>query len=553
MEDENIDLPRRMESGEKDLVVHKKSGSQTSLKKNISSRPIDSGVDSGLYTSDTDSNSRSLSSNNSAEIISSVSSSTCSNHKAIRDSNSHLHCSSSLSTTRHLHSGGRHSSSSFDSQSQSVHSCDSGFSDKRRASLSDIKSTGHPSYYPLFAHVLHRQKNCSDFPSNLSLVISDFEHGHSFKYKSEMVSGSAFGIEIYHNARSRDLPHLVVALSAHEQLSRAASQFLRLSRNWAKNSMAEMTLGSLERVQLLGRGGYAHVELVRDIDGETYALKCINKSRVVAAGQRRHVKAEREILLNIDSSFILKLHKTFRDKKYVYLLTEALLGGELFTMMKRAGPLNEEKAKFALACVLEAIEYLHNINIVHRDVKPENMLLNETGYVKLADFGFAKKLGRDSRTRTFCGTPGYLAPELLVKRPHGYPADFWSIGVFLFELLSCKSPFRRHTDSATYKMTMRGIRAVEFPSCINPLPTEIIKGLCTPEPEDRLGSREGVAELRATEWLRDFKFNELRRAALISPLKPDLDGPLDTSQFDEFSVCSQDTPPDETSGWDEDF
>lgn len=86
---------------------------------------------------------------------------------------------SSLSTTRHLHSGGRHSSSSFDSQSQSVHSCDSGFSDKRRASLSDIKSTGHPSYYPLFAHVLHRQKNCSDFPSNLSLVISDFEHGHS--------------------------------------------------------------------------------------------------------------------------------------------------------------------------------------------------------------------------------------------------------------------------------------------------------------------------------------------------------------------------------------
>ena len=105
-----------------------------------------------------------------------------------------------------------------------------------------------------------------------------------------MVSGSAFGIEIYHNARSRDLPHLVVALSAHEQLSRAASQFLRLSRNWAKNSMAEMTLGSLDRVQLLGRGGYAHVELVRDIDGETYALKCINKSRVVAAGQRRHVK-----------------------------------------------------------------------------------------------------------------------------------------------------------------------------------------------------------------------------------------------------------------------
>ena len=113
---------------------------------------------------------------------------------------------------------------------------------------------------------------------------------NSFKYKSDLVAGSNFGIEIYHNARSRDLTHLAVALNVHEQLSRAASQFLRHSLNWAKSSMAEMTLSSLERVQLLGRGGYAHVELVRDMDAETYALKCINKSRVVAAGQRRHVK-----------------------------------------------------------------------------------------------------------------------------------------------------------------------------------------------------------------------------------------------------------------------
>jgi len=119
-------------------------------------------------------------------------------------------------------------------------------------------------------------------------------------------------------------------------------------------------MDALERIQILGRGGYAHVELMRDTDGRSYALKCINKSRVVAAGQRRHVKAEREILLDIDSKFILKLYKTFRDKKYVYLLTEALLGGELFTLMKRSGPLDEQKAMFAMACVLEAIEYLHS-------------------------------------------------------------------------------------------------------------------------------------------------------------------------------------------------
>lgn len=560
-EEDNFKIHQRMENAAKDGGAVVQSGSQESLKKNASSRPIDSGVDSGPYTSnsDTDSNSRSLSSHNSAgEVLSSVSGSSISNHKAIH-SNSQLHCSSSLSTTRHVHSGGRHSSASHSSLSSherlssSMHSSDSGFSDKRRNSFSDHIVPDVPDYYPLFTHVLHKQRNASGFPALADLVIVD-QHccHHSFKFKSDLQSVSSFGIEIYHNA-GKVLPSAPGGLhqSVHEALAHALATYESATRT--RRSIEDMTIDDLQHVQILGRGGYAHVELMRDTCGNTYALKCINKSRVVAAGQRRHVKAEREILLDIDSGFILKLYKTFRDKKYVYLLTEALLGGELFTLMKRTGPLDETKALFALACVLEAIEYLHNAMIVHRDVKPENMLLDERGYVKLADFGFAKKLGRDGRTRTFCGTPGYLAPELLQKRPHGLPADFWSIGVFLFELLSCKSPFRRHTDHATYRMTCRGIKAVEFPACIKPEPTELIRSLCASDPEQRLGSRAGSSELRQTAWLRDFNFAELRRGHLISPLKPDLNGPFDTSQFDEFSTTSQDTPPDEISGWDADF
>jgi serine/threonine protein kinase len=140
-----------------------------------------------------------------------------------------------------------------------------------------------------------------------------------------------------------------------------------------KVRLSELEIDSLERLQLLGRGGYAHVELVKN-NNNYYALKCINKHRVVQAGQRRHVKvkfriskqnfkpgfqAEREILLSIDSPFILKLFKTFKDNKYVYLLTEALIGGELFTLMKRCGPLEEEKSVFAVSCILEALDYLH--------------------------------------------------------------------------------------------------------------------------------------------------------------------------------------------------
>jgi len=181
-------------------------------------------------------------------------------------------------------------------------------------------------------------------------------------------------------------------------------------------------------------------------------------------------------------------------------------------------------------------------------------LLDTNGYVKLADFGFAKKLGPDGRTRTFCGTPGYLAPELVLKRPHGYAADFWSIGVFLFELLSCKSPFRRHTDAATYKMTMRGIESVEFPKIIKKHAVDLIKQLCSPEPEARLGSELGVIELKHHKWLRDFDFDGLYRSQLISPIKPELKGKVDTSQFENFSCATiDDSPPDETSGWDNEF
>ena len=355
-----------MENAAKDGGVVK-SGSQESLKKNTSSRPIDSGVDSGLYTSDTDSNSRSLSSHNSAERLDGTSvsgASSISNHKAIH-SNSQLHCSSSLSTTRHVHSGARQSLSSIDSSvrlSSSIHSSDSGFSDKsgkRRTSLSDHEAPDVPDYYPLFSRVIHRQRNSSGFPVNSKLLIMDYCNYQQVTFHSANETAKPFGIEIYHNAPSP--LQLLPTSPINEQLSAAVSIFQKATRK--VKSMKDVKIDQLHKLQILGRGGYAHVELMRDTDGATYALKCINKSRVVAAGQRRHVKAEREILLDIDSQFILKLYKTFRDKKYVYLLTEALLGGELFTLMKRTGPLDETKAVFALACVLEAIDYLHGSNV----------------------------------------------------------------------------------------------------------------------------------------------------------------------------------------------
>jgi len=316
----------------------------------------------------------------------------------------------------------------------------------------------------------------------------------------------------------------------------------------------KLSLSDLDKVGMLGRGGYAKVRLVRlkQDKTRTYALKCVIKQKVIDANQRRHVKSERDIQMKCDFRFIVKLYRTFRDMKFVYFLTEACLGGELFTLMKQDGPLPAQSARFSVACIVEAVDYLHGIGIIHRDVKPENMLLDKLGYVKLADFGFAKELGPSERTKTFCGTPGYLAPEIILRREHDNAVDYWSLGILVFEVLTCKSPFRRHNDMSTYRMTLRGINCVEFPPQIDAVASHLIRNLCFDDPMKRLGSFAGAEEVRSHSWLNNFDWRGLREGKLRSPVKPNIKSPTDISNFDTISDTTENAP-EEFSGWDADF
>lgn len=533
-------------------------GLRDSLGKNVkdaNTPPIDSGVDSGLsYRSQNSNNSMHSHCSDSASCNSTqcAQASVYTDESSLRNiRDSEFEDSGRDSTTS---STAKHSSHSRNS---SRRSSDTGFSANFELEI--------PSYYAQFSHVI-QMKN-SFFQPDIELMIIDNETAETVDHICEhqpehhIYFDDTTGIHVYNQSNQTDGTSIEQSCEIHTQLHSSMAKLKKIEKaekeiekRRQKRILEQLRLDKLKIKQILGKGGYAHVQLVECPKGKQYALKCINKNSVVQAGQRRHVKAEREILMEVDSKFILKLYKTFRDDKYVYLLTEVLLGGELFTLMKRNGPLEEDKAKFAVACVVEAIGYLHDRNTVHRDVKPENMLVDTEGYVKLADFGFAKKLGPDGRTRTFCGTPGYLAPELVLKRPHGYAADYWSIGVFLFELLSCKSPFRRTSDAATYKMTLRGIDCVQFPEMIGKQASELIRALCSPEAETRLGSEFGVDELKEAAWLRKFDFDALKAGTMISPLKPEFYGKVDTSQFDNFSVATiESSPPDEISGWDHEF
>lgn len=130
------------------------------------------------------------------------------------------------------------------------------------------------------------------------------------------------------------------------------------------------------------------------------------------------------------------MYKTFRDDRYVYMLLEACLGGEVWRLLRERGKFDEHTAKFIIACVAQAFDYLHPKGIVYRDLKPENLVFDSRGYVKLVDFGFAKTVGSGNKTGSFCGTVEYLAPELIRRQGHDTAVDYWALGILTHELLT---------------------------------------------------------------------------------------------------------------------
>lgn len=322
-------------------------------------------------------------------------------------------------------------------------------------------------------------------------------------------------------------------------------------------SQTQYQLQDMELITTIGVGAFGRVELVRPVGDETcsFALKRMAKIRIVEQDQQEHIKNERSLLMTLSNDFIVKCYQSFRDRKYVYLLLDACLGGEVWTMLQSTGPFNERQCHFVVGCVVEAIDYLHSWGIVYRDLKPENLMMDEQGYVKLVDFGFAKKIGHRNKTWTFCGTPEYVCPEILLNTGHDLTADIWALGCLIFELLSARPPFTCTTGNQldVYKKILTGIDAVEFPERIGRTPRHVIKKLCRPNPRERLGaSHDGIEEIRKQKWLSVLNWNALRGRTLISPIKQPYNGPSDARNFELFNPDSFD-PCDEGSGWDMDF
>lgn len=203
---------------------------------------------------------------------------------------------------------------------------------------------------------------------------------------------------------------------------------------------------------------------------------------------------------------------------------------------------------------MEAFEYLHARGIIYRDLKPENLLIAENGYMKLTDFGFARKMTERGKTFTFAGTPEYVAPEIVLNRGHDKAADYWTLGIFIYEMLRGKTPFRTDDSShmKTYTKILGGIDNVEFPNIAHKA-RNLIEKLCRPIPADRLGmQKSGIKDIKNHRWFLGFDWDKFGKYEMNSPFKPKLRSVIDTSYIDKFKK-DDDIPPDEISGWDSEF
>ena len=282
--------------------------------------------------------------------------------------------------------------------------------------------------------------------------------------------------------------------------------------------------------------------LVTGPDSHAYALKVMERNRLTSQGREAHVLSERAVMAAVSHPFVIALHATYRNRSYLYMLLEVSLGGELFRYLDECDRLDDEAARFYAASVALVLEYLHTKHIAYRDLKPENLLLSPQGYVKLCDFGFAKRV--IDRTYTLCGTPEYLAPELISMKGHGRAVDWWALGCLVYELLMGYTPFTRGgtlRNAVRIYANIADHRKPFYEPDVTDGAKSLVRGLLTHNPLTRLGCRHGGArDVKAHRWFNGFDFDALLARELPPPYIPPVRSALDTSCFDEYELPEED-------------
>eukprot|EP00250_Pteridium_aquilinum_P017834 c23796_g1_i1 orf=218-1660(-) len=297
-------------------------------------------------------------------------------------------------------------------------------------------------------------------------------------------------------------------------------------------------------LRVVGQGAFGKVFQVQHIHTkEIFAMKVMKKEEIMERNQGDYMKAERDILTKVVHPFIVQLRYSFQTKSKLYLILDFINGGHLFFQLYRQGTFSEDLARVYTAEIVSAVTHLHNNGIIHRDLKPENILLDAEGHVKLTDFGLAKEVEESTQTNSLCGTVEYMAPEILLAKGHGKAADWWSVGILLYEMLTGQPPFTHRNRQKLQDKIVKD--KIKLPTYLSSEAHSLLKGLLQKDPIKRLGS--GVnksSDIKQHKWFKCINWNKLEARAIQPKFRPEVNGIDCIANFDEkWTVLpAQDSP-----------
>lgn len=293
----------------------------------------------------------------------------------------------------------------------------------------------------------------------------------------------------------------------------------------------EIGVDDFTLLNVIGIGSFGKVLLVRKKDNQrVYAMKILHKKAIVERNEVEHTRSEKSILMKLECPFLVRLHYSFQTPHKLYFVMDYVNGGELFFHLQKEKQFSEDRVRFYGAEIVAGVEYLHSAGVIYRDLKPENLLLTNEGHLVMTDFGLSKEglHDPDDRTATFCGTPEYLAPEILEGKEYGKAVDWWSFGTVLYELLTGLPPFYAEDVQKMYKMIMTS--DIEIPEGLTPEAGDLLKRLLDRNPKTRLQDPD---EIKQHPFFSPIDFELLMNKQLTPPFIPDVAGEDDTRNISE--------------------
>ncbi|KAL1769750.1 RAC-gamma serine serine/threonine-protein kinase isoform X1 [Sigmodon hispidus] len=295
-----------------------------------------------------------------------------------------------------------------------------------------------------------------------------------------------------------------------------------------------ITMNDFDYLKLLGKGTFGKVILVREkASGKYYAMKILKKEVIIAKDEVAHTLTESRVLKNTRHPFLTSLKYSFQTKDRLCFVMEYVNGGELFFHLSRERVFSEDRTRFYGAEIVSALDYLHSGKIVYRDLKLENLMLDKDGHIKITDFGLCKEGITDAATmKTFCGTPEYLAPEVLEDNDYGRAVDWWGLGVVMYEMMCGRLPFYNQDHEKLFELIL--MEDIKFPRTLSSDAKSLLSGLLIKDPNKRLGGGpDDAKEIMRHSFFSGVNWQDVYDKKLVPPFKPQVTSETDTRYFDE--------------------